>query len=238
MKKNGFTLVELLAIILLLSVLITLVISNISAPLDSSNSTISDSRINVLLGAAKNYAEDNINNYAQCTFNKNLQDPTPCIINIRTLVNEGYIDEEEVLDFDSSYVPIACYNPDNTTITVFYKERMNANCIGTEAHRIYLDPQITSVYYQDETTITSNISLTGTFNSLICEVSPDNAFWVNWATCSISSDHKMLNVQFFGQENFPYTSSQSITIRVVGEYKDEQNNNQNITKNFRLVVFK
>ena len=57
MKKNGFTLVELLAIILLLTILVTLIISNISGPLDSSNNTINDSKVNVLLGAAKNYAE-------------------------------------------------------------------------------------------------------------------------------------------------------------------------------------
>ena len=180
----------------------------------------------------------NINRYATCTYNTNLSDPSSCIINNRTLIDEGYIDEDDIEGLDSSYAVIACYNSDNTTVSVFYKERRNANCNEVHSHRIHLEPQIISVYYQDVILLTSDISLTGDFDSVRCEVSPDNVMWTNWASCYISSDYKTLNVQFYGQENFPFVSSQNMTIRVTGEYRNEQNNLEKITKNFRLVIFK
>lgn len=238
MNKKGFTLVELMAVILLLTILIVLVITNASAPLDSSNSIINNSKINVLLAAAKNYAEDNINQYAMCTYSTSITDVRPCIINIRDLIDGNYIDEDDIKDLSSEYSIIACFNPDNTTISTYYKNRENINCNDLESHRLHLDPQITSVYFLDTIMITSSITTTGAFQSLECEVSPDNITRANWATCSISSDNKMLNVQFYAQNEFPYSSSQSLTIRVVGNYLDDNNTLQEITKNFRLMIYR
>ena len=208
MNKKGFTLVELLAIILLLTILVVLVISNVSTPLDSSNSTINNSKISVLLSAAKNYAEDNINNFGSCTYNTTLQNARNCLISTRQLIDGGYIEEEDIEGLDDSYGIIACYNTDNTTIQTYYKERTNINCNDLEIHRLHLDPQIVSVYYEDSVTVTSSISTTGNFLSLTCEVSPDNLAWSTWATCTISSDLKTLSVHFLGQSNseFDYTS--------------------------------
>ncbi len=238
MNRKGFTLVELLAIIMLLTILVVLVITNVTGPLDSSNSTIENSQINVLLAAAKNYAEDNINDYASCTYNTNLPIPSLCSISTRVLVDEGYLNEEEIDRLDDKHTIIACYNSDNTTISVYYKDKRTADCKDVESHRIHIEPQIMSTYYLDTATLSTNISTNGVFESFVCEVSPDDFERSSWATCTISSDHKSMYIQYYGREDFPYLSSQNLTIRIIGKYKDENDNEKELTKNFRLVIFK
>ena len=238
MNKKGFTLVELLIIILLLSILTMLIVTNIYYPMESSNNTINNSKINVLLTAAKNYAEDDINRFALCTYNSTLQNPRSCIIDESDLVNNGYIEEENLPDLNSNYAIIACYNSDNTSIYTFYKPIRNINCNDLEIHRLNLEPQIATVRYDDNELITSSITLTGNYQSLLCEVSPSNPAWLSWATCAISSDHKFLNIHFYGQENFPYAGSQNMTIKVIGNYVDDNGNSQTVTSNFRIVIYR
>ena len=61
MNKKGFTLVELLAVIIIISVVITLVFPSVSSIISQSKNTVRDVQINKILDAAYDYTLKNTN---------------------------------------------------------------------------------------------------------------------------------------------------------------------------------
>ena len=85
MKKNGFTLVELLAVILLLTLIITLFIPNALKLLNENNLKVYKIKEEQLVKSAKDY-----------TYDSNFTSPTstnPVYITITDLSNGNYLDK-------------------------------------------------------------------------------------------------------------------------------------------------
>ena len=96
MKKNGFTLIELIATIVILSLIALIVFPAITSMVKSSRDSAYDSQVNIIIKAAKAYYLNNVNSLPE-------EDPTApnSSVNIYDLVKQGYISDEELVDVDT-----------------------------------------------------------------------------------------------------------------------------------------
>ena len=86
MKNSGFTLVELLAVLVILAIIVTMTAVAVSSILSSSENSVSDlQKKNVEEAAKVYYLKEGMNTDATC-------------VSIQTLINKGYIEGTEVLD--------------------------------------------------------------------------------------------------------------------------------------------
>lgn len=87
MKKNGFTLIEILAVIIILGVISLIAMPVVTNSLKESKDDLYDVQISNIRESAKTWAADNINTL-----------PTEAnesvIVTLKTLQEDGYIDEE------------------------------------------------------------------------------------------------------------------------------------------------
>lgn len=97
MKKNGFTLMELLGVIMILAVLAVIAFPPIITQIKKSKQEIKNSTKILITDSAKDYYEDNINNFEQT------EGMTYCI-DLSTLINQGYLNgklkDEELNNID------------------------------------------------------------------------------------------------------------------------------------------
>ena len=94
MKKNGFTLMELLGVIMILAILVIIAFPPILTQIKKSKQEIKNTTKILITDAAKDYYEDNINNFEQT------EGKTYCI-DLSTLINQGYLNgklKDEDLD--------------------------------------------------------------------------------------------------------------------------------------------
>lgn len=84
MNKKGFTLVEMLAVFILLSVIIALIFPAVESVLKQSNETISDTQINTILNGTYDYTLKNLNKLP--SYNKTI------FITLNELKKEGFVD--------------------------------------------------------------------------------------------------------------------------------------------------
>ncbi len=90
MSKKGFTLMELLAVIILLTLLIGIVIFSVSTILNNSKKSLSDTQKRNLERAAQIYnISEGINEEAKC-------------VNVSELLSKGYIEGEAIINPESS----------------------------------------------------------------------------------------------------------------------------------------
>ena len=87
MKKNGFTLMELLGVILILGILALIAFPPILKIIKESKNEIKEGTKNIIIDAAKDYYEDNINNYEL------IEGMTYCI-DISELTDNGYLNKK------------------------------------------------------------------------------------------------------------------------------------------------
>lgn len=85
MKKNGFTLVELLGVVTILAMLGIIVIPVVTGLMSNSKQSLYDTQIRLIESGASNYIADNI-------FNIDLPIGTSKGITLGTLKSMGYID--------------------------------------------------------------------------------------------------------------------------------------------------
>ena len=86
MNKKGFTLVELLAVIIILSLLAVLASTSVTKVIKNSKSDLYDAQLNLIKSAAEAWGSDNINklpNAGECKY-----------ITLSTLKGYGLIDNE------------------------------------------------------------------------------------------------------------------------------------------------
>ena len=94
MNKKGFTLIELLGSIVILGLIALVAFPAILNFLSSSQENIDEAKKSVILGAAKDYVNDNVNNYKRdSSLNKK--------INTSDLINSGYITNKDILENDN-----------------------------------------------------------------------------------------------------------------------------------------
>lgn len=86
MKRNGFTLIEILAVIIILGVVGLIVMPVVTSSLKESKDDLYQVQISNIREAAKTWAADNI--YTLPT-----EKDKSVIVTLGTLQNEGYIDE-------------------------------------------------------------------------------------------------------------------------------------------------
>ena len=86
-KRNGFTLVELLTVIILLGVLIVIIIPTIDSALKKSSDKIYENQISSIITATKNWASKNPSQLPK-------KDETFIIVTLRQLKDDGFIDED------------------------------------------------------------------------------------------------------------------------------------------------
>ena len=98
-NKKGFTLVELLAVVVILLAISVVAVASISAAIERNKEKQNQSKIEILISYAKLYYEEN----------KNSLSSTDGIV-LSTLEDAGYITNEEYKDVDGNYFEgVICY---------------------------------------------------------------------------------------------------------------------------------
>lgn len=90
MKNNkGLTLVELLAVLIILGIIVVIVVPSVSRNLKSSRVQLCERQLESLISASKNWLTDQINdNYDVLYINGSFQDQ---IVTGKTLLEQGYV---------------------------------------------------------------------------------------------------------------------------------------------------
>lgn len=120
MNKKGFTLVELLAVIVILAVVSVIVFPNISSIIISSKQTLHDDQIKDILVSGEKWATDN-NKYLD-KYHINYT-----YISLSDLQNMGYLEKEEIKDPKTNTKMNGCveisYNLENQKYNYAYEEK-------------------------------------------------------------------------------------------------------------------
>lgn len=93
MNKKGFTLAELLGVIVILAIIAIIAFPSVLGLLNSSQDETDEAMQNFAISAARNYVNDNMDAYP-----KALEDQTKTYNNLKvqTLINEGYISSTSI----------------------------------------------------------------------------------------------------------------------------------------------
>lgn len=95
MKKNAFTLIELIGVVVILSIIALIVFPATLSVLQKGQSDVNDSVKQVVIGAAGKYVNDNKDNYKKQIGNNtenNLKNNGE--VSTKTLLDEGYIESD------------------------------------------------------------------------------------------------------------------------------------------------
>lgn len=105
LNNKGFTLVELLAVLVILIAIMSIAIPSISSSLERSKSKQNEARKKVLESAAELYVTDHKNSIT-----------SSCCISLDKLKNENYVDEDAINDADGNrFSGSISYDKDNNT---------------------------------------------------------------------------------------------------------------------------
>lgn len=88
--KKGFTLVELLGTIVILSLIVIVAFPSIISQIKKSNETIDSSTINIVKSSARQYLTDNKESYPKALEG---QTKTFASLTVQTLIDKGYLEE-------------------------------------------------------------------------------------------------------------------------------------------------
>ncbi len=89
MKKNAFTLIELLAILVILSVLVIILIPTLKDSIDEAKKSAYDDQVNTIIGAAETYF---INS------NFRVDSENPKVMYLNDIVSSGYINSKKLVN--------------------------------------------------------------------------------------------------------------------------------------------
>lgn len=129
MKKNGFTLVELLAVLVIMGLLSLLIVPQVSKYIKKTTKTTYESYAKTLADATKNYLMDHPNEIPEDAYDYTHQQGS-ITINAQTLISEGYMDSMQ--------------DPENSKLTcdkeskVLIRKHNNASGYPTIYYRVIL----------------------------------------------------------------------------------------------------
>ena len=112
MKKNAFTLVELLGTIILLSIIALIALPALISSLNASQSEIEDSYKSIAITAARNYVNDHIDEFPKALESDTKEKEYPNgNLEIQMLLDEGYItdtsiNEEKTCEMMNDYIKV------------------------------------------------------------------------------------------------------------------------------------
>lgn len=95
--KKGFTLVELLAVLVILAVIATISFPIVSNILENSEEKAYEQQIAEIKKAAKNFETENNNLLIEVDENDNVQNIS-CYVRLDVLKNGGYLEDKETID--------------------------------------------------------------------------------------------------------------------------------------------
>ena len=210
--RNGFTLVELISVIVILCLLLMLVVPSITNVADRSNTTLKDSKIKTIESIGEKYGNAAINKYKNCdgsaseTILKN-----ECTVSVSELVMRGYIESEDeeynVLNpvtrkpFDGKV--LMCYNPATIKVEASYVEddsQYKCSAVDLETGASLNLSAISGKGYVGGKPIEVNIIKSGIErDGLRCESSDENL-----VTCDASSSSKLKMNIVSSQFDEPY----------------------------------
>lgn len=177
MKKRGFTLIELVVVIILIGVIGVVTIPAILDSGKASKETIKTARIETIKEAAKNYVNDNINQYGYCnSLNSQEGIASDCTISIQKLIDDNYLDADKnqstIIDpttnEEISGSLLVCYNMNTGQISTEYYENMQGVelCAETGTHVLALQDNSVAMSYHENKTFTTQIYKIGDFTKL------------------------------------------------------------------------
>ena len=114
MKKNGFTLIELIATIAILSMIITIVVVKVNKNINETKDFGNKIQIETIESAALIYAEEYINTLT------NIDEKKVDTVSLETLINIGLLKEKDIKDIPKTNVVVIVEINDN--IKVKYTE--------------------------------------------------------------------------------------------------------------------
>ncbi len=89
MNKKGFTLIELMGVLILISILTIVIIPTIVKVLKDNKTKLYNTQVDLIENAARLWGSDN---------DTNLSKTETIYLPVNDLLNEGYIDNEDIVD--------------------------------------------------------------------------------------------------------------------------------------------
>ncbi len=123
-NNKGFTLVELLAVLVILIAISSIAIPTISSSLERSKTKQDDSKKKLLVSAAELYVTDNRNAISDNIRTNSL---TSCKIDFNELKNSGYIDDDATKSSNDREIQ-GCIIYDGTTCNYEATNCSQTNC--------------------------------------------------------------------------------------------------------------
>ena len=228
-KKKGFTIIEVVTVIVMISILLVIVIPSVIDIRTESNKIVKSSKIDTIITAAENYATDNINDYKFCNANadKNFIESS-CIINTSTLTNKDYLDLENEIDISDNSGVLVCYHVDTGEAEVSYvpdiNDSENIEC-KNEVKSISVNPTSIGIDYQEKNvTQTITINKVG-INNIDIEV--DDSLIPNdlKPNVRVTLDNNIIKVSYDWDGITKLTETKTIPVRVYDNDKDNENIN-------------
>lgn len=149
MKKNGFTLVELLAVVCILALITLMGTVGLSSLKEGINKSMWNSTIELIENAASRYGEDKksiiVKNNESCKIDA--KTITPCtIITVEDLIEKKYLTTKDTVTINSEQRKVII----NSTIAKSNNETDNLNSgyyVNNEKVYIYIDNNIAYAKY-------------------------------------------------------------------------------------------
>ena len=228
---KGFTMVELLAVITILSIIMVILIPAVTNISKNTKESILNSKISTIETSASKYGEDNINTYQKCTnalesgaINKDAYDD--CIVSVDDLVRYGYL-EYDTTKGDASFIgnPVSggrldgkvllCYDPHTITVSATLYD-VNADYYSCPAvsesgnYSLNLNATKKDFYWGTHEEYKTKIYTKGTFKSITCEVTGP-------FTCKVDGDDLILTLN----DKSGSGTDGNYQVRVIGTYYED-----------------
>ena len=117
MKKNGFTLIEIIAVVVILGLILLIIVPNVNDILKRSKTTLNERQKELIISAARNWGMENLTSTSETMLEK---------ITIKTLQDNGFLEDKEVKNLldksDLSSDTVICIQYKNSQYIYTYEE--------------------------------------------------------------------------------------------------------------------
>lgn len=245
-KRKGFTIVELIGVIVIISLILVLIIPNVTRVSENTRISMRDSKINTIKTAAENYGNDLINTYQSCINLPSHELEEKCTVSIKDLIDSGYMTSDEktkstIIDpttnEDLKGKALLCYDPINVNVyATFVNEDEDYSCAAVDLESgSFLSFQVRGSGYVGGKNLEAKINARGkgTLMQLTC-TSGDT----NYIKCSIEEQRLILEMtknKFLSfDESLGY---KEVEIKVEAEFRETDGKISSIEKNQFVKIY-
>lgn len=238
-SKRAFTLVELVAVIVILAILLIIVTPAITSVGSNSRITLRDSKIQSLLTASEKYGNEIINEYQECLgtlTSAELKDS--CTLKPNRLVSLGYLKEEDIKDpvteKELEGNVLICYDPARVSVYASFVEDNLYSCkdIAVNSDNTLSLSSAGGVGYVGGKEIVVSIIKSGDFGDFSCESSDED-----YANCEVDGSKLRIKMTDDKSKDFGDELYKEMTINAYGDYKDNDGVSRRLTKIYNLKVY-